>query len=175
MEDTMQDSQELFHSPFPRTTTTPSSAIHPTHRVPSPRVSQTRQSSYTGRHRHALLSLVITLGLLLALSQAATAGTLTTPTLFQGSGQNVCIAINVGNQPLTVTVEIVGFFGGGNEDTCALQPGNPEGCQAFHNGAGYCKVTAAGTNNVVRQNVRAVMMNRNTTAPFTINATVEAR
>jgi hypothetical protein len=124
---------------------------------------------------HSLVRLVITTGLLLALSGAANAGRITTPTLFQGGGQNVCIATNVSTQVLTVTVEIVGFFGGGDESTCQLQPGDPEGCQAFHNGAGYCKVTAAGTASAVRAKLRAVMLNRNPATPFTINAVVEAR
>jgi hypothetical protein len=125
---------------------------------------------------HALVRIVpTTLGLVLVLSGVANAGRIFSPTLFQGSGQNVCIATNVSTTTRTVTVEIVGFFGTGNSATCTLAPGAPEGCQAFLNGAGYCRVTATGTSAVVRQSFRAVMLNRNTTSPFTINATVEAR
>jgi hypothetical protein len=116
-----------------------------------------------------------TLILFLGLNGVANAGRIFTPTLFQGSGQNVCIVTNVSGVARTVTVEIVGFFGTGNSATCTLAPGNPEGCQAFLNGAGYCRVTAAGSSAEVRQFFRAVMLNRNTTSPFTINATVEAR
>lgn len=123
----------------------------------------------------SLVTLATITGLVLVLGGIAEAGTITTPTLFQGSGQNVCVVTNVSAVPRQVKVEIVGFFDTGDEATCLLDPGDPEGCQAFLNGAGYCKVTAAGTNADVRTRFRAVMMNRNTTAPFTINATVEAR
>jgi hypothetical protein len=114
----------------------------------------------------SLVRLATIAGFVLVLGGTAAAGTITTPTLFQGgaTAQNVC-----------VTVEIVGFFDTGDEATCLLDPGDPEGCQAFLNGAGYCKVTAAGTNAEVRNRFRAVMMNRLTNIPFTINATVEAR
>jgi hypothetical protein len=123
----------------------------------------------------SLVRLATIAGFVLVLGGTAAAGTITTPTLFQGAGQNVCVVTNVSAVRRQVTVEIVGFFGAGDEATCLLDPGDSEGCQAFLNGAGYCKVTAAGTNVEVRNRFRAVMMNRLTNVPFTIHATVEAR
>jgi hypothetical protein len=125
----------------------------------------------------SLVRLATIAGFVLVLGGTAAAGTITTPTLFEGgaSAQNVCVVTNVSAVRRQVTVEIVGFFGAGDEATCLLDPGDSEGCQAFLNGAGYCKVTAAGTNAEVRNRFRAVMMNRLTNIPFTINATVEAR
>jgi hypothetical protein len=123
----------------------------------------------------SLVRLATIAGFVLVLGGTAAAGSITTPTLFEGSGQNVCVVTNVSAVRRQVTVEIVGFFGAGDEATCLLDPGDSEGCQAFLNGAGYCKVTAAGTNVEVRNRFRAVMMNRLTNIPFTINATVEAR
>jgi hypothetical protein len=111
----------------------------------------------------------------LALGSSAWAASLTTPALFAGgpSGQNVCVAINVGTTPVVVTVEVVGLFAT-DSDTCTLQPNDVDSnCQAFRtNDMAYCRVTAPATK---LKFIRAVMMNRSTVSPFTIHATVDAR
>jgi hypothetical protein len=108
----------------------------------------------------------------LSLATFANAGTLTTPALFQGgSNQNVCVAINIGTTPVMVTVKMTGLSGATDSDTCTMQPNDVgDSCQAFLNEMAFCRVTSTKITSV-----RAVMMNRSTTAPFTINATVEAR
>jgi hypothetical protein len=104
----------------------------------------------------------------------AFAATLTTPTLFRGSVQNVCIATNVGTEPIEVTVTMIGFSSSDSQ-TCTLEPGDPSGCQAFVDDLAYCQVTAAGAVETLREQLRVVMINRQTTVPFTIHAVVEAR
>ncbi|MEW6269305.1 MAG: hypothetical protein AB1689_08430 [Thermodesulfobacteriota bacterium] len=101
---------------------------------------------------------------------ASAAGVLSTPTLFQGSGQNVCVATNVGKVPVEVTVKMVSLTDT-TEETCTIDPGDPGGCQNSVNGLAYCQVIVQGS----AKRVRAVMFNRNLTSPFTINAAVEAR
>jgi hypothetical protein len=113
--------------------------------------------------------------LVLGLAGPLRAGTLTSPVLFEGVDQNVCVAINVGTKPLEVTVEIVPVIGSPDPETCTLQPGDPNGCQAFVNGAGFCRVTAAGSDAKLRKTVRAVMMNRQVATPNEIYTAVEAR
>jgi hypothetical protein len=122
-------------------------------------------------------SVIIALTLLavFASTAAALAGTLTTPALFLGgpSGQNVCVAINVGPTAFDVTVEVVGLFTGTDSQTCTLEPNDLDSnCQAFRNDMAFCRVTAPSTK---LKYVRAVMMNRSTASPFTIHSTVEAR
>jgi hypothetical protein len=107
----------------------------------------------------------------LGFSSMALAGTLTTPTLFAGSAQNVCVATNVGPTPVTVTVEMVTLLNGTTQETCTITRDDPGGCQNAANDLAYCRVLVPGT----AKNIRAVMMNRQTAQPFTINTTVEAR
>lgn len=104
---------------------------------------------------------------------ASDATTLTTPTLFVGgpSGQNICVATNIGNSPITVTVEMVTLNSGTPSETCTLAPGDPFGCEEFANDLAYCRVTVQGS----AKKVRAVMMNRSIAPPFTIFAAVDAR
>jgi hypothetical protein len=112
----------------------------------------------------------------LGLAAPLQAGTLTSPVLFQGVDQNVCVVVNVGTKPIEVTVEIVNFGGTDTAQTCTLQPNDVENsCQAFANDMGFCRVTAAGSDGKLRKNVRAVMMNRQTASPNEIYAAVEAR
>ena len=114
--------------------------------------------------------------LALGLAAPLQAGTLTSPVLFQGGAQNVCVAINVGTKPIEVTVEIVNFNGTDTTETCTLQPNDVvNSCQTFANDQGFCRVTAAGGDGKLRKNVRAVMMNRSTNSPFEIFTAVEAR
>lgn len=119
---------------------------------------------------------VLGIALALGLAAPAWASSLTTPALFAGgpSGQNVCVAINVGTTPVVVTVEMVGLLTGTDSETCTLQPNDIDSnCQAFRtNDMAYCRVTAPATK---LKFIRAVMMNRSIVSPFTIHATVEAR
>ena len=108
----------------------------------------------------------------LGFSSMALAGTLATPTLFAGgaSAQNVCVATNVGPAPVTVTVEMVTLLNGTTHETCTITRDDPGGCQNAANDLAYCRVLVPGST----KNIRAVMMNRQITPPFTINATVQA-
>jgi hypothetical protein len=117
--------------------------------------------------------LMTAMALTLGFNGAAFAGSvLSTPTLFQGSAQNVCVATNVSNNPVTVTVKMVTLLSGVIQNTCTIPPGDPSGCQEAANDLAYCQVSVLQGS---PKSVRVVMMNRNTTAPFTINATVEGR
>jgi hypothetical protein len=109
----------------------------------------------------------------LALAGSASAGVLATPTLFKGgtNSQNICVATNIGTAPVTVTVRIVPLLSDPTEETCTLGPDEPGGCQNFANDLAYCVVKVQGS----AKNVRAVMMNRDIVAPFTIHTAVEAR
>lgn len=111
--------------------------------------------------------------LALGLATPAVAAQLATPTLFKGgtNSQNVCVATNVGTNPVTVTVRMVAFTTGASDETCTIQPGDPSGCQNFANDLAYCQVLVQGS----AKNVRAVMMNRDIVSPFTIHAAVDAR
>jgi hypothetical protein len=109
--------------------------------------------------------------MILGLAAPASAGVLSTPTLFRGGGQNVCVVTNVGTTPVSVTIRMVTFASGTPTETCTIQPGDPNGCQEFANDLAYCEVTVLGST----KKVRAVMMNRDTVSPFTIHATVDAR
>lgn len=112
----------------------------------------------------------------LGLAAPLQAGTLTSPVLFQGVDQNVCVVVNVGTKPIEVTVEVVNFGGTDTAQTCTLQPNDVENsCQAFANDMGFCRVTAAGSDGKLRKSVRAVMMNRQVAPPNEIFAAVEAR
>jgi hypothetical protein len=123
-----------------------------------------------------LLSFAVSI-LVLGLAAAAQAGTLTSPTLFTGVDQNVCVVVNVGTKPIEVTVELIAFdSANNNSQTCTLAPNDVENsCQAFANDMGFCRVTAAGSDAKLRKSVRAVMMNRQIQAPFEIYDSVEAR
>jgi hypothetical protein len=126
---------------------------------------------------------MLAIAALLGLASAASAGTISTSYLFEGGAdsQNVCVAINVGKKPLTVTVEAVPFEGSGAFDTqtCTLVPlaaatsvPDADGdCETFTDSAGFCRFTVPGST----KGLRGVMINRLTAAPFTINAISEAR
>jgi hypothetical protein len=119
------------------------------------------------------LIMALTTVFALGLAAVATAGSLTTPVLFQGgaSGQNVCVAVNIGTTPVTVTVTMTGLSGATDSETCTMQPNDvDDACQAFLNGMAFCRVTSTKI-----ASVRAVMMNRSTSTPFTIHTAVEAR
>jgi hypothetical protein len=122
----------------------------------------------------------------LALATSASAGTISTPYFFRGGNdaQNVCVAINVGKKPIEVLVEAVPFEGGTiGTETCTLVPlgaltsvPDADGeCEASVNDAGYCRFTAPGSVGAVAKSLRAVIVNRLTLAPFTINGVAEAR
>lgn len=106
----------------------------------------------------------------------ANAGTISTPILFLGSSnQTVCIASNVTTASVTVRVAIIGIVSGGAAATCTLPSNDRAGCEAFFNGAGQCRISIANiTNDQVRERVRGVMFLRRTTAPFAIEAVVQA-
>jgi len=115
--------------------------------------------------------------LLLTLTGVANGGQIATPVLFLGDGdQVVCVANNVSNSTLEVTVSIFGLVGGSNSDTCTLEPEDGGGCQTFLNDdGGYCTIEASGTNRSVQKNFRGVLFNRITSSPFTVFTSVEAR
>jgi len=117
-----------------------------------------------------LAAVAFTLGLA---GSASAASILATPTLFLGgaSSQNICVATNIGTSPITVKVRMVPLLSDPTEETCTIMPGDPGGCQNAANDLAYCVVEVQGS----AKKVRAVMMNRLIVAPFTINATVEAR
>src|SRR5690348_4439328 len=106
----------------------------------------------------------------------ANAGSIFTPALFLGSSnQIVCIATNTTNATLTVTVRIIGILGN-SQDTCMLAPNDPGGCQVFRADSGYCKITVAALSNAqVGQQVRGVLFTRKTSAPFALEAVVQAQ
>ena len=106
---------------------------------------------------------------------AAHAGTLSTPMIFKGGGdQLVCIASNVSSQPITVRVTIIGVLGNASS-TCTLPAGDNDGCQAFRNNdAGRCTITATGEQSELRARVRGVLFTRKITSPFTIEGAVQA-
>jgi hypothetical protein len=109
---------------------------------------------------------------------SVSAGTISTPILFSGGGnQHVCIANNVSSVPVTVRVTVLGNLGGSDVENCTLQPNDTNGCQAFLNDqAVHCRISVAGQDSAtVRARLRGVLINRTTVAPFTIFATVEAR
>lgn len=119
---------------------------------------------------------------------SASAGTLTTPYLFQGgnSNQNVCIAINVGKKPIEVTVDAVPLDLSPAEartETCTLQPlaaatvvpsDGTGTCETFMNTAGFCRFTAPGSTGAVKKAIRGVMLNRDTMLPPIISTAVAA-
>jgi hypothetical protein len=118
----------------------------------------------------------------LGLASAASAGTISTSYLFEGGvgSQNVCIALNVGKKPIEVKVDAIPFEGGTfNTETCTLVPlataeavPDQDGdCEAFINGAGFCRFTTPGST----KSIRGIMINRDTNTPFGINAVTEAR
>jgi hypothetical protein len=122
-----------------------------------------------------LLSFAVSV-LALGLAAPLQAGTLTSPALFQGSVQNICQVINVGTKPIEVTVEVVNFTGTDTAETCTLAPNDvANSCQAFANDSGFCRVTSAVSDGKLRKSVRAVLMNRDISPPFTIHTSVEAR
>jgi hypothetical protein len=106
----------------------------------------------------------------------AQAGSIQTPIMFSGGGnQIVCIASNASTQSVTVTVLIIGFFGN-SAQTCTLTPADRNGCQAFRDDAGRCRITVAGlTNAQVRERVRGVLFGRTTAPPFTTFWSVQAQ
>jgi hypothetical protein len=109
----------------------------------------------------------------------AQAGTLTTPLIAPPAPEyaNDCTVINVSNQPVTVTVEVIGLFSSqSNSTTCTIPPGDlKDFCAAFLQGPGFCKVTSPLGTDTLRKAVRAVLMTSKTTAPFQIEAIIEAR
>lgn len=123
----------------------------------------------TTLRKKLMTALVFTFGL----NGVALASELVTPTLFRGgpSGQNVCVATNVGSTPLDVTVEMHTLLSGTTQETCTIQPGDPGGCQNFADDLAYCRVIIQGP----AKKVRVVMMNRSIASPFTIFTAVEGR
>ena len=110
---------------------------------------------------------------------AADAGSLFTPIIFAGSGnQVVCIANNIGTQSIKVTVRIVGLISGAiSAQTCTLAAGDFGGCQVFRNNdGGHCQILVSTLEqDQVRAQVRGVMFSRKTSSPFTVESVVQAR
>ena len=106
----------------------------------------------------------------------ANAGTLSTPIIFLGGGnQLICIANNVSLQAITVTVRIVGFSGT-SQQVCTLAAGDTNGCQAFRNNdAGHCRIISNLEQTELQARARGVLFSRSTTAPFLIRALVQAQ
>jgi hypothetical protein len=125
--------------------------------------------SFSRRFGAGLAVAILSLG-------AASAGTISTPMIFLGGGnQLICIASNVSSTATTVIVRIIGTTGV-SAQTCALPAGDNDGCQAFRNNdAGRCTITV---NNLeqseVRARIRGVLFSRRITAPFTMEGTVQA-
>jgi putative transcriptional regulator len=171
----------------------------PAHRVArtplDPRVAtaelafETRPAANRGKEGLTRNHVAPAVGSIFPFAGSAEAGTLTTPYIFQGgnSNQNVCIAVNVGKAPIEVTVEAVPLdvsSGEARRETSVLQPLNtatvvpsdpPGTCATFMNAAGFCRFTAPGSASSVRKNLRAVMVNRDTSLPPLIATTFEAR
>lgn len=108
----------------------------------------------------------------------AQAGGIFTPILFLGGNdQLICIANNVSGAPLTVRVRIIGVLPANSaQQTCTLPVGDKNGCQAFLAGSGHCRIFVdALTTEQVQLRVRGVMFSRITTAPFTVDAVVQAQ
>jgi hypothetical protein len=120
------------------------------------------------------------IGLAAAFLQFGTAnadGQIATPILLlsNDTDQVLCIVNNVSNAPVTVRVQILGVVSGSSTDTCTLAVNDRGGCQVPFFGAGRCRVLINGaTNEQVRDRVRAVMFTRAITAPFAIEAVVQA-
>lgn len=125
-----------------------------------------------------LPSLFVASLLLAGTTASVSAGTISTPILFSGGGnQHVCIANNVSSVPVQVTVTVLGNLGGSDVENCVLQPNDTNGCQAFlNNQAVHCRISVAGQSSAtVQARLRGVLISRTTAPPFTIFATVEAR
>ena len=114
---------------------------------------------------------------LLLYAGTANAGSISTPILFLGgTNQLICIANNVGSGNVTVRVRIIGTITTTTE-TCTIPPNDPGGCQHFLNDqSGYCVIF---NNNItdaqLKARVRGVMFTRSTSAPFAIQAVVQAQ
>jgi hypothetical protein len=110
-------------------------------------------------------------------ARSSSAGEISTPIMFPGNAfQLLCVANNVSNEDITVTVTIVGDTSNGTS-TCTLKPTDRTGCQAFLNGQlGHCRISVTGlTNGQVRTRLRGLLFNRNISPPFTVFTTVDAR
>jgi hypothetical protein len=108
----------------------------------------------------------------------ASAGTISTPILFLSNNTNqvVCVASNVSASSVTVNVFIRGIVSGGATSTCTLPASDRGGCQVPFFGAGQCRIAVTGlTNAQVREVVRGVMFTRSTSAPFALEAVVQAQ
>jgi hypothetical protein len=106
----------------------------------------------------------------------ASAGALFTPIIFiGGNDQLLCIANNVSPNTITVRVTIIGFFASSPVEVCTLAPGDKFGCQQFLNDqSGHCRIVSSISTPDLRAGVRGVMFSRITTAPFTVDAIVQA-
>jgi hypothetical protein len=107
---------------------------------------------------------------------AVHAGSISTPIIFLGdSTQLVCIANNVTNASIAVTVRIIGQSTT-TVNNCTLPVGDRNGCQAFKNGeSGHCVIVMSNlTSAEVAQRVRGVLFSRKTAGPFTLEAVVQA-
>jgi hypothetical protein len=114
-------------------------------------------------------------------ARASSAGEISTPIMFLGDAfQLVCVANNVSDADLTVTVTIVGDTSD-STSTCTLSPTDEvsvrTGCQTSLNGQlGHCRISVPGlTDGVVRTRLRGLLFNRITSPPFTVFTTVDAR
>jgi hypothetical protein len=119
-------------------------------------------------------------GLAVAVLQLATAnaGTISTPILLlsNDTDQVLCIATNVSGAPITVKVTILGVISGAPTQTCTLPVNERAGCSVVFFGAGQCRILITGlTHDQVLERVRGVMFTRAISAPFAIEAVVQAQ
>jgi hypothetical protein len=125
------------------------------------------------------LSILAGTAFLLLQLGVAQAGSIFTPIIFLGAGnQIVCVANNVSAETIRVTVRIVGLTNGGvSTETCTLAAGDFAGCQIFRNDdGGHCQIIVANTEqDHARAVVRGVLFSRRITAPFTTDAIVQAQ
>lgn len=109
----------------------------------------------------------------------AQAGKIVTPMLYLSNNTNqlICIATNASSSSINVKVKILGNLAGTGTEECTLAAGDTEGCAAFLNdNAGHCRISISGiSDSDVRSKVRGVMFSRTTSAPFALEAVVEAR
>jgi hypothetical protein len=110
-----------------------------------------------------LYNICVCAAVVLMLHGAASAGSISTPILFHGDGdQLVCIANNVSAQTQQVTVTIVGISDTITE-SCELPAGSGERCLVVRNNdndlrGGYCRITAPGATRTVQRNIRGVLV-----------------
>jgi hypothetical protein len=113
---------------------------------------------------------------LLLCAGAASAGSIATPFLFLGSANNLgCVVTNVSGAFINVRVKIVGVAKT-TAQNCNIAPNDRGTCQIFLPQGGYCVISNNNlTDEQLRQRVRGALISSSTSAPFAVEAVVQAQ